>query len=1472
MDKKGLRNRRLSLILLVTVAIVAIVLFVPGVALGLTATFDNGKIPAIYKVGETVLFDASIQFAAAEVSKIDAVTLNVQGDTSTAPGSENFQVDLPFLIGSHDITDLLPQSMQDRGSTLEVDVTWTDMGPADGGYTAGYKGASGNARIDFAIRWNPPIFRAAPPPPPPPLAAPGVAFPVPGGGAPGDNILDVNFLWGVPVVPESPFGSQVLGLAFDRFNFDLLVLMDNPGGNDTLLVVDPGSGFLFDIIDVGVTDAQDVTWMPDDTDGGKFGFVAGDVWIAFGPPNAKQVKNLDTLLTINIPNNLPIAGLGADAYDAIRPLIVSDLQTDADQGIPVRIQSTLAGTSTLLNIAAGPTGGGYDDVVKNDVVAPGATVFGSFGGTVAEFDLGGAFLGTKDVKVGTTFLDGVVGLALDQDGILYLANWSIDNAFGEIYSVDLTLEGAAGVGGFAVAITNDPNGEIFILLDDAGAGGSDRIVEVDDNGVETGVAFDGPSGGLEGLVFLNGFLYTVDNFNFPPRLYKLHPVTGAVEANYPKVLPNFVGEIGGLTVDTAGGTNLVAMNQFNNDLFFIDLNTGFVTFSTALNVPFQFPDPFGLDAITLVTGCPQCPLLLGARFTGFFSININNGDMLNFVPVNTFPPFGITGLTQRGDLILFTDDSQQVFKAGVPGAPPPENTVAGDYLATFSVVQDPPSPPPAQNALFTISRVDTLAVNITSPTTGDSFTDTPITVQGNVNDPTVATVTLGVDLPTTILFGNSDKTGPHGGETVAEREGANAFSTSGLWHYTNDFADPQNPRAIGQYSLAYTRDAVNAGTAPPGPLYTFETGLPNSGDATGEAFVVGQDTQFCSSYWYNNEGSIEFDLNLVRLKTFGVGTDLVDATQANQTGNPVLYQIVTFPPEFAGAFFPNPGTFFTLPNGNQGVFIPHFDIDPSGAPIVTQVCVSLDPFIGQTVRPQFSFDSVDATLNDGEGWFVDDIIVQGAGAADGQILPVVNLQWQGQFDLAPGNNDITATAVRTAYDAQTATDTITVSLDISNPIIALDVLPDVTNNAVLAVTGTYQEDNPALLTVKVNNKLVLSQKSFDANDLTFSVTVNLTSGVNNILVNLVDAGALEPVLANPANVLSDQVILDQTPPTLVTAGHATVYPLTATNATPGDPVVYQLSATDAETGIAKVEIFTPSSKLMFAAVGVPEVMRVEWGTTGNFLFPTVIPGTAVPGELSLTVKATDSAGNIATGVVKATVRPAMEAWNTCLQFTFNLVSLPIQPADGDIPTVLNQVVANVNPLFAIPAPPAKLSDVTESISYWTGGQSVAEGGTGTFQVYTPGPAADDLLVLKEGKAYWFLMKQGAHMETAPLPGFTAKSNPCMNMTIAGVFLPPGQVPPTFPVSSGWNMTGPHTEEDSTVQQFLAGVTFQNRNWTSLLNFVKKNDFDYSSDTVAPSNRVTATLGAFESRFDLADPARRGEGFWLFVVADGNITP
>ena len=847
-------------------------------------------------------------------------------------------------------------------------------------------------------------------------------------------------------------------------------------------------------------------------------------------------------------------------------------------------------------------------------------------------------------------------------------------------------------------------------------------------------------------------------------------------------------------------------------------------------------------------------------------------------------------------------------------------TTKGDYKSTFTVIN---GALPPETALFTLQKLTTMTMTINSPADGAVLSGTPITVTGSVNDP-AASLSLAADLPSTTLLGPNDFEGADEGDFGA----AGGGSLTGLWNVTDDFIDPSKPRAIGLSSLAFTQDLVNNG-----PLYNFETGSPVSGSATSDTFTVGANTTLKFKTWFDTEPNDpespeQYDNKFIQAVVGGTPTNIA--------------LIVSLAPPGI-----SPGDTFSVGEPFDLVFVPlapPFDsspFDPTGAPVFTDVELDLGAFEGSDIAIRFFFDSVDSAFNDGEGWFVDDVEVTGAGTGAGEPITLVgDPTFSHQVVLAEGSNTINIVGTNPYGLSDQAS--ITVSLDTTKPILRLlltedlngngsldgspvtidlgsfneditgdsllTTLPLITNQSSQVAFGIFKEANGDTLTIKVNGVLAKTFKAADLaalSDTVFSTTINLQEGDNTIVVDMTDKGGQKPDVSDTANTLSLTVKLDTVNPVLTALN--TVYAFTALAGTPGDPMVYQVTSTDADTGVAKVE-FSVSGDLLLPSGSVPTVLVDQWGTTGNFLYPTVIPSAAPPGALTLGVKATDLAGNVTTNTVSATVSAAMTAWNTCLQKGNNLIALPIQPTDGTIATLLAQKVSNVDATFkasllavanagyAAADPSVKLdadgdvtlANVVETIQYWPGGVTgEIDPATTlplaflTFSVDTPG--ANTLTTLQEGKAYWVKMSDAAFKSAPPLLGFTVNSFSCMTLTTPGQFLTPGDVPPTFNVKDGWNMVGRHGEENTTVAQFLAGVTFVSvlpdgtivtaRTWTSLLAFLNGIIFDYANaGSLSIDQRVTQKLGAFESRFDLADPISRGEGFWLFLITDGVVTP
>ena len=540
---------------------------------------------------------------------------------------------------------------------------------------------------------------------------------------------------------------------------------------------------------------------------------------------------------------------------------------------------------------------------------------------------------------------------------------------------------------------------------------------------------------------------------------------------------------------------------------------------------------------------------------------------------------------------------------------------------------------------------------------------------------------------------------------------------------------------------------------------------------------------------------------------------------------------------------------------------------------------------------RFRFDTVDDAVNDFQGWFVDDIQVVGAGSITPVVLSVTNLAFASTgtpFTLNPGSNEITVTATNGYPTPVTGSATVTVIRDATAPVVSLNTLVDVTNTSTLTISGSSVEATPKLLQVALDldndgvleptDKILLSDKTFDLTDPTFSVVANLSEGSNRILVKLTDQVSL-------AGTDEDTVLLDTTAPSLTLRDP--VYPVGEVSARVGDPLVFQVLATDTASGVAKVEFFPPgdtTADLLLPTTDAPGAILDQWqlATDTNFVLPVVVPTGVPAGTFSLSVTVTDNAGNTTSGTVTGTITAALQAYNIYLMPGSNLVSTPLIPDNASLATLLTQKVLNINAAYKSTLEAtdtdgdgsndldangdATLANVITKIDYYTGGPQASSGATagdpGTFIEYTPGPATDDLTTLQVGRGYWVFATDSAFKLSDPLaPGLPSTPAP-IKVTISGTFLTPGSVPPIFPILAEWNLVGLHSENVRNVGNFLDSLVFPSsgaKAWSSLLEFLNVVSFNFAPEEGSKDERITITLGAFNS-LNTSNSAQLGRGF------------
>ncbi len=162
--------------------------------------------------------------------------------------------------------------------------------------------------------------------------------------------------------------------------------------------------------------------------------------------------------------------------------------------------------------------------------------------------------------------------------------------------------------------------------------------------------------------------------------------------------------------------------------------------------------------------------------------------------------------------------------------------------------------------------------------------------------------------------------------------------SGGLWHVgagrSSDGLSNHSPLHSLYYGQAET--STSGGN--------FNTGLRNGGSVTSTSLNLASfaTATLTFNYFLKTEGVGNFDEARVEITVNGV-TTLLAGNKAGGGGVTLMDQTVT----------------------------------PTG--VWTTAAINLTPYVGNQVQIRFTFDTKDATANNFEGWFVDDVKIQGAG-------------------------------------------------------------------------------------------------------------------------------------------------------------------------------------------------------------------------------------------------------------------------------------------------------------------------------------------------------------------------------------------------------------------------------------------------------------------------------------------------------------
>jgi len=687
-------------------------------------------------------------------------------------------------------------------------------------------------------------------------------------------------------------------------------------------------------------------------------------------------------------------------------------------------------------------------------------------------------------------------------------------------------------------------------------------------------------------------------------------------------------------------------------------------------------------------------------------------------------------------------------------------------------------------------------------------------LNGSVNDPTITSIKREIQTSETTLLSDD-------------------FDDGSGW--TTELLDMEQPWWYYPDQLWHIEDGVGIGNSKAWWYGKNDTGTydtpeqPNAGVLKSPEINIGEGTTL--SFWtmWDTEWGPDWDHKLVVVYYEGqkdiIGM-VVDPPPEWEWNPPTEEDIASLIDSFK----------FTLQNyyGPLGYNVG----DPNGLFQVAfidklvweQVEFDLGAYAGKTATIGFLFNTGDEYGNDFQGWYIDDVEVVGAGTA-GVFINVTNQMFNITIELVEGLNTIKLGADNGYLQNETS---VNVTLDTISPVIDFIDKTEYTNQTVYNITWFVQDSNLDKAELYLNNELIQKKTSSGS----YYTKRALNESTNTLKLIAVD-------LAGNTNSTQMNITLDTTPPTIEVM--SVVYPTGVVSARPGDEAVIRVNATDTGVGIDVVYLIPPGgggpegneTEEPMPMLESEEFYKLMWDIEDATHFaPMEIPTDVaiLTGNYTFNITAYDRAGNSVTTSVNVSITQTLSAFNLKFMPGWNLISLPLIPDNG-----------NVSVMFG---------NVSEIESIWS-----YDANTSSWSVYSPGPAPDNLTDVETGKGYWVLTNSSAFqtitIPDAPLPPVAVP----VKVNYTGVYLQPGQVPPSYDVYPGWNLIGFHSEVNMSVSEYLSGLTYPERIWTSVIGY--DNYVDFKNNKVAD--------GVFD-RLQPSDYMKLGNGYWLYVKQAGEITP
>ncbi|MCH8990214.1 MAG: hypothetical protein IIA44_00460, partial [Acidobacteria bacterium] len=926
----------------------------------------------------------------------------------------------------------------------------------------------------------------------------------------------------------------------------------------------------------------------------------------------------------------------------------------------------------------------------------------------------------------------------------------------------------------AITITNDPRGmatdgtDLYVIVD---ATPVDKILKVRATSTPgslvtsfgSGGAVDSPGRETDGMAFHNGFIYVVTNDERTvlddfggffvasfPVIHQLDSATGEELNQFeirlqssdpfgpPGPPPLVFDKIGALASDGAFLYAGVKGIEGPTGIWYkIDVQNPEAVPPAEIVSEFAGILPFiaGFEAMEFTPGAAfsdDRSLLASGAIGGGSATVIARFDRDTGVMFDQFDLSanstvkdvrGMAYATSTKTLYIADDQTNSILGTALPENTGVEVTTVGSYGSQLQVVADSLSVQSPQVA-YSVVRNPEVVVEVTAPSNNFILTGSTTTISGRVNDPSVTQVTVGIQLPFTRFVDDQAIAGQSEALWTLGSGGGSA-----VWHVACSNASPGLPSAQRTVSPPCSwRYSVPDGSS-------FDTGSQTHGDLTTVDIIpvsAGAELSFFTGY--ATELSPDVDVKAVeiaRVTTDVQGNDVVGEYK------PIIHIVGK-----GGGFAPPP------PNAEAG--FQYLELNPLFInPGLVPVHLDLTPFAGQRIKIRFRFDSGDELGNDGEGWYLDDIVVAGSGTKtvqvsttplDPPVVAVVNgtsttlfRAFSQSFILAEGKNIVIASGAQSYAPFKAGQAQVEGFVDTTMPQVTLGGIPPTTNQLVQTLAGTVKDDTLQSLVVSqitFDGQSTTTQTIFSVSSIpsqgTFTVPVSLVEGKNTFRAVALDGGGLSFTITFDA-------IGDITAPGVSDDG--AIYPVGAVSARSGDELIFQVTADDGSSdvsGVQKVELLIggETSGELLPAAEIPSIVRSKFGITGNFVLFTSVPAGIPPGKFSIQVRATDNAGNTADTTISGDVTASLKAQNIFLFEGANLVGINLQDTNATPAFAIDDVLAQA--LDTSVLDPSFASSLSAALANTTATSGGIAGGSVIGVASASGLAAGDRIAVGSG--------------------------------------------------------------------------------------------------------------------------------------------